>query len=140
MSAPALALHDVACTFISKDHPGQRYTAVQNVTLTVGAGEFVAVVGPTGCGKSTLLNVGAGLLPPSVGSVTSARTRSMRSDTCAGVVLATPRQSAREALVERDPGFEPEHVAGAADVRNTSACVLESEPVVGLVRDVGDLR
>ncbi len=70
MSAPALALHDVACTFISKDRPGQRYTAVQNVTLTVGAGEFVAVVGPTGCGKSTLLNVGAGLLPPSVGSVT----------------------------------------------------------------------
>ena len=65
----ALGLRDVACTFVSKDDPGQRYTAVRDVTLTVGAGEFVSVVGPTGCGKSTLLNVGAGLLQPSAGSV-----------------------------------------------------------------------
>jgi NitT/TauT family transport system ATP-binding protein len=69
MTAPALQLHDVACTFVCKDDPGQRYTAVQGVTLTVGAGEFVSVVGPTGCGKSTLLNVAAGLLQPSTGRV-----------------------------------------------------------------------
>lgn len=66
----ALVLQDVACTFVSKDNPGQRYTAVEKVDLTVAAGEFVSVVGPTGCGKSTLLNVGAGLLMPSTGSVT----------------------------------------------------------------------
>ena len=65
----ALELQRVSCTFISKDDPGQRYTAVQDVSLHVGAGEFVSVVGPTGCGKSTLLNVGAGLLQPSTGSV-----------------------------------------------------------------------
>lgn len=65
----ALELQDVSCTFISKDDPGQRYTAVQDVSLSVGAGEFVSVVGPTGCGKSTLLNVGAGLLQPSTGAV-----------------------------------------------------------------------
>lgn len=59
----------MSCTFISKDDPGQRYTAVQDVSLSVGAGEFVSVVGPTGCGKSTLLNVGAGLLQPSTGAV-----------------------------------------------------------------------
>jgi len=69
MRAPALALTGVACTFVSKDDPGQRYTAVQGIDLTVGAGEFVSVVGPTGCGKSTLLNVAAGLLQPSTGSV-----------------------------------------------------------------------
>lgn len=69
MSAPAIDLQGVACTFVSKDNPGQRYTAVQHVTLTVGAGEFVSVVGPTGCGKSTLLNVAAGLLQPSQGTV-----------------------------------------------------------------------
>jgi len=69
MSPPALALSDVSCTFISRDNPGQRYTAVAGVTLSVGAGEFVSVVGPTGCGKSTLLNMGAGLLQPSTGSV-----------------------------------------------------------------------
>jgi NitT/TauT family transport system ATP-binding protein len=66
----ALELQGVACTFTDKHKPGQRYTAVQDVSLTVGAGEFVSVVGPTGCGKSTLLNVSAGLLAPSTGSVT----------------------------------------------------------------------
>ena len=67
--AAAIELRSVACTFVSKDAPGQRYTAVQNVSLTVGDGEFVSVVGPTGCGKSTLLNVAAGLLQPSQGEV-----------------------------------------------------------------------
>ena len=65
----ALALDGVSCTFISRDAPGQRYTAVADVALRVGASEFVSVVGPTGCGKSTLLNLGAGLLTPSTGSV-----------------------------------------------------------------------
>ena len=69
MKPPALHLQGIACTFVSRDDPGQRYTAVRDVTLTVGDGEFVSVVGPTGCGKSTLLNVGAGLLAPSSGSV-----------------------------------------------------------------------
>jgi len=69
MNHPAIELQGVACTFVSKDNPGQRYTAVSDVDLTVGAGEFVSVVGPTGCGKSTLLNVAAGLLEPSKGSV-----------------------------------------------------------------------
>ena len=68
-AASALALQDISCTFISRDAPGQRYTAVQGVSLAVAAGEFVSVVGPTGCGKSTLLNVAAGLLAPSTGSV-----------------------------------------------------------------------
>jgi NitT/TauT family transport system ATP-binding protein len=67
--APALEFKDITCTFVSRDDPGQRYTAVQDTALTVKAGEFVSVVGPTGCGKSTLLNVGAGLLAPSKGSV-----------------------------------------------------------------------
>lgn len=68
MAGPAIELQDIACTFVSKDDPSQRYTAVEHVTLTVGAGEFVSVVGPTGCGKSTILNVAAGLLAPSKGS------------------------------------------------------------------------
>ena len=69
MTAPALALQGVACTFVSNHDAAQRYTAVQGVSLSVAAGEFVSVVGPTGCGKSTLLNVAAGLLTPSTGTV-----------------------------------------------------------------------
>jgi NitT/TauT family transport system ATP-binding protein len=69
MSAPALQLEGVSCTFAAQGRGGARYTAVADVSLTVGAGEFVSVVGPTGCGKSTLLNMAAGLLAPSTGSV-----------------------------------------------------------------------
>jgi NitT/TauT family transport system ATP-binding protein len=65
----ALELRRIACTFVDKHDPAQRYTAVREVSLTVAAGEFVSVVGPTGCGKSTLLNVAAGLLAPSEGEV-----------------------------------------------------------------------
>ena len=67
-SAFALELLDITCTFTAPGG-GPSYTAVADTTLRVGAGEFVAVVGPTGCGKSTLLNVGAGLLAPSAGAV-----------------------------------------------------------------------
>jgi len=68
-TAAALSLEGVTCTFVSRDDPGQRYTAVRDVDLRIAPGEFVSVVGPTGCGKSTLLNVGAGLLEPSTGKV-----------------------------------------------------------------------
>ena len=44
------------------------FTAVERADLSVAAGEFVAIVGPTGCGKSTLLNVAAGLLKPAQGT------------------------------------------------------------------------
>lgn len=68
---PALALEHITCTFAARDgtRGAQRYTAIEDATLTVAPGEFVAVVGPTGCGKSTLLNVAAGLLRPSSGDV-----------------------------------------------------------------------
>ena len=48
---------------------GGTYKAVAEADLTVGASEFVAIVGPTGCGKTTLLNVAAGLLRPRSGEM-----------------------------------------------------------------------
>ncbi|MGH7319784.1 MAG: ATP-binding cassette domain-containing protein, partial [Candidatus Rokuibacteriota bacterium] len=38
-------------------------TAIWDVSLTVGEGELVSVVGPNGSGKTTLINAIAGLLP-----------------------------------------------------------------------------
>ncbi len=65
---PAVSFESITCTFAA--HAGRgSYTAVKEVSLAIGEGEFVSVVGPTGCGKSTLLNVAAGLLKPSSGTL-----------------------------------------------------------------------
>jgi NitT/TauT family transport system ATP-binding protein len=50
-----LVLDDVAKAFPTGT------VALEGVSLTVAAGEFVSVVGPSGCGKSTLLRLASGL-------------------------------------------------------------------------------
>jgi NitT/TauT family transport system ATP-binding protein len=68
-SVTALELEHITCSFVPRTPGAQRYTAIDDTTLTVRDSEFVALVGPTGCGKSTLLNVAAGLLTPIAGAV-----------------------------------------------------------------------
>src|SRR5579871_3526956 len=60
------------------DHLTKRYwternasavLALDDVTISVEDGEFMAIVGPSGCGKTSLLNIVAGLLPYEEGSV-----------------------------------------------------------------------
>jgi NitT/TauT family transport system ATP-binding protein len=44
--------------------------AIENVTLDIAKGEFIAVVGPSGCGKSSLMKLISGLHLPSAGKLT----------------------------------------------------------------------
>ena len=66
--APVLAasIHGVTKIFTGKGDP---VVAVENVSLELGAGEFICLIGPSGCGKSTLLNLLGGLTQPSAGSL-----------------------------------------------------------------------
>jgi putative ABC transport system ATP-binding protein len=61
-----LELDRVTCRF---RHGDATVTALDDVTLAVGAGELVAVMGPSGSGKSTLVHVACGLVVPTSGVV-----------------------------------------------------------------------
>jgi NitT/TauT family transport system ATP-binding protein len=62
-----IAVDDVGMVYRAASGPVE---ALRGISLTVAAGEFVALVGPSGCGKSTLMRIIAGLRPASSGRVT----------------------------------------------------------------------
>lgn len=64
--------------------------ALQEVSFSVGEGEFVTVVGRSGCGKTTLLKLTAGLLRPSAGAVQVAGAPVRGPLTNVGIVFQAP--------------------------------------------------
>ncbi|MES2226324.1 MAG: ABC transporter ATP-binding protein [Pseudomonadota bacterium] len=47
----------------------RRQFAVEDITLSIERGEFIAIVGPSGCGKSTFMKLATGLKMPSKGRI-----------------------------------------------------------------------
>ena len=77
------------------DHVGKTYPngvrALEGVSLAVGPGEIVAVVGGSGCGKSTLLRLTSGLDHPTQGSVSLDDERITAPHEKIGIVFQEPR-------------------------------------------------
>lgn len=66
-SEPILSLRNVAKSYVLRG--GDPVLALDQISLDVAPGEFLAFLGPSGCGKSTLLQIIAGLMPPTSGEV-----------------------------------------------------------------------
>ena len=88
----SLTVRDVRKTFVSPDNVA--FLALDSISLSVEAGEFVSFLGPSGCGKSTLLRMIAGLETPSSGDLT------IGSDPISG-------PHAERGLVFQDPNLFP---------------------------------
>jgi NitT/TauT family transport system ATP-binding protein len=67
-SAETLELQGVTKRFPARGGGGE-VVALEDISMSVAQGEFIALIGPSGCGKSTLLNVIAGFTSPSSGAV-----------------------------------------------------------------------
>jgi len=72
MTNPVIVLRDVTKTYPSAAGP---FSALADVSLSIGQGEFVVVVGQSGSGKSTLLGLLAGIDRPTTGQIEVGGTR-----------------------------------------------------------------
>jgi NitT/TauT family transport system ATP-binding protein len=65
--AESIRVERLSKVYQSRD--GAQVEALRDVSLTVGRGEFVSIVGQSGCGKSSLLKILAGLLSKTSGAI-----------------------------------------------------------------------
>jgi NitT/TauT family transport system ATP-binding protein len=68
VSAPLIVVSSLEKTYATRGRT--QVQALAGISVEIGAGEFITIVGQSGCGKTTLLKILAGLLQGSAGSVT----------------------------------------------------------------------
>ncbi|MEA4971108.1 MAG: energy-coupling factor transporter ATPase [Candidatus Pelethousia sp.] len=110
--------------------------AVENISLTIEAGEFLGLIGHTGSGKSTLVQLIGGLLQPAAGRVLvdgldmadkKQRTQARRS---VGLVFQYPEYQLFEETVAKDVAYGPRNLGFAE--QEIEAAVHEALELVGL--------
>ena len=94
---------------IGKTYPNGT-VALRDITLEIGGGEIVAVVGGSGCGKSTLLRLLSGLDHPTEGTIDVDGTRIVAPHPAVGIVFQEPRLLPW-LTVEQNVGFGLDHLS-----------------------------
>ncbi len=105
--------------------PSQIHPAVNNISFTVGRGEYVSVLGHNGSGKSTLAKLVSMILTPSTGKIyidgTDATDENMTEDEAfelrrrVGMVFQNPDNQLVATVVEEDVAFGPENLGLAPE-------------------------
>lgn len=101
---------------IEYSYDGALKKALDGVSLEIGEGEFVAIVGHNGSGKSTLAKMLNALLLPDEGSVsvfgmaTSDEEKTLDIRKKVGIVFQNPDNQIVTTVVEEDVGFGPENL------------------------------
>jgi len=88
----SLSVREVSKSFVSQDNV--QFLALDSISLSVEASEFISFVGPSGCGKSTFLRMIAGLETPDSGEL------KIGNDVISG-------PNAERGLVFQDPNLFP---------------------------------
>ncbi len=145
MADPILEITDLHKTFAVKSAYGKtaHATAVDGVSLEVGRGEVLGLVGESGCGKSTLGRLALGLLAPTsgtvrfrgqdLGSLGNRDLRTLRKDL--QIIFQDPFASLNPRMRIRDIVVEPliiHRLAEKKDLDERAAALLGR---VGLGRD-----
>ncbi|MFO7168842.1 MAG: ABC transporter ATP-binding protein [Chloroflexota bacterium] len=83
----------VTLSHVGKSFPSRQAAlpVLGDVTLSIPAGTFLAILGPSGCGKSTLLRLIAGLDQPTTGTVRLGERVVTQADPRCAVVFQEPR-------------------------------------------------
>lgn len=101
---------------VSFTYPGQETPVLKDISFTVKAGDFLAVLGRNGSGKSTLAKLLNGFLVPKAGEVVvdgfstsnSAGLRHIRQ--MVGLLFSNPDNQLVSQIVEEDVAFGPENL------------------------------
>lgn len=146
LTNPSLCIHQKSCkiSFMSNSkecllkidganysYPQSSEKALDNVSLELSPGEYVAILGANGSGKSTLGRLMAGFFDPDSGEV------SLKDDILPGIVFQQPKEQIVAGVVERDTAFGPQNLD--MDKAEIELRTVECLTVVGLA-DRSDSR
>ena len=122
---------DVDLRHVTFTYENQQEPALNDISLSLKAGERLAILGRIGCGKTTLLRLICGLYPPQTGIVMidNADIRQIRADDVrrnVGVVLQTPvlfSGTIRDNLMMGNPDASDEDLLQAAKLSGADAFI-----------------